>query len=252
MEAIRAGFGDACNIRRLILVLLTSGKCTWILMELWMLNGFLFLGTLGLLRIMGGQYWLACFFIRVLWLYPVYLILFMLNSSRYTRLVQYLNERTRQTPGSDRRTGKSVEEKIYRMLWISIGLVQVNLIYFMPLIGQWLSFLLSCFIYAFYSFEYCFTTRLPSTAAQIKYIERNYVYFMAFGFPLTLLTFFVQDVLVAMALFWLLFPLNLILSFFATPRQHSPRLPASLPIFHTINYMHLHLLQQIHNKLLQT
>lgn len=280
MDAFLGGLRDAFDVRRLLLLLLTHSHISMLLFKSYLLNGCLFLGSLLLSNYLAQhQLWLASFLLYVLWIYPVYLLLFTLNAKYYSQITQHLihlqhtrHSHTQHEPILKDYRVFSVEEEIYRVLWMTIALAEINTIYYLPYIGMPLSFLLSVYTYALYTFEYFLNSPLSpllasntagsdqsppnkiiGTDAKLAYIQHHYIYFFAFGLPLTALTFFFTNVLLGMALFWLLFPLYLILAFFSRPVKHcsltdqnpTTWLPTDVRVFWVIDAVNLYILRML-------
>ncbi|KAJ1332654.1 hypothetical protein BSLG_008283 [Batrachochytrium salamandrivorans] len=76
---------------------------------------------------------------------------------------------------------KNVVSDAYRGLLVFNFIVQVSLIYQLPLVGPVASFILSNFIFAFFAFEYKWINRKWSLSQQVDFFELHWAYFSGFG-----------------------------------------------------------------------
>jgi etoposide-induced 2.4 mRNA len=74
-----------------------------------------------------------------------------------------------------------VSDEIYRSILFLSYLVITALVYFVPKVGAFVSFILMCWIYAYYSFEYGWIHKGWTVDQRIAYFERHWAYFLGFG-----------------------------------------------------------------------
>ncbi|KAI8067454.1 etoposide-induced protein 2.4-domain-containing protein [Gongronella butleri] len=105
----------------------------------------------------------------------------------------------------------------------------VTLVRCIPWIGTPASLLLNCVIMGYYCFEYKWIDLGWTQAHRMAFVERHWAYFLGFGLPATLLTFFLTT-LHAGAVFALVYPSFVILACVSTMKPYdSSRLP-HLPV----------------------
>ncbi|KAI8051193.1 etoposide-induced protein 2.4-domain-containing protein [Syncephalis plumigaleata] len=183
---------------------------------------------------------------QILWVYPIYCLSFFLNSTWYQKVADHaycLREgKSVNTQISFDRLVNRITDEVYRTLLFFNYLVFVSLIYTLPLIGPFASFIYTCWIAAFYSFEYDWINRGWTMDQRMDYFEAHWAYFAGFGFPCTIVTFFFPQ-FVSSGVFALLFPVYVIMSNIAkpVPRRRtrtislSPWMPYRWPVFSIAN-----------------
>ncbi|KAJ1499362.1 Etoposide induced 2.4 mRNA [Coelomomyces lativittatus] len=181
-----------------------------------------------------------------LWVYPIYLLSFTLNSVWYQDIAERVHT-LHPTKGSSSALGSkpyastsrklnlayTLADELYRYLFCFIYLVYATWIYWVPYVGPGGSFVLTCGLYAYSSFDYSWrNTRRPLHAC-IDVVHRHWAYFLGFGTPLTLATFFFPTV-PGSALFAVLFPWYIVLAHLAHPPSTStyPSIPMVQPILY--------------------
>merc|ERR1719478_1629390 len=122
-----------------------------------------------------------------------------------------------------------IMEELYRLLLVLVLLAAVAGFGVVPYVGTPMAIVLSCFIYAFYSFEYKWALEGVPLTERMEQLETNWVFLLGFGLPFTLATysfsFFVSG-----GLYALLFPVNILLATITTPAPHRGW-PRSIPLF---------------------
>ncbi|KAI8889917.1 EI24-domain-containing protein [Backusella circina FSU 941] len=134
------------------------------------------------------------------------------------------------------------------MLYVTCGIF-ASLLYKVPYIGILLSFLMNCAIYSYYCFEYKWVYMGWNIEKRLSYMEKHWSYFIGFGVPGTLLTFF-PSFLRSCAVFNLIYPSFIIMSMMAIPKTTTPysqtlssgassewSLPNRIPLFYVIRKM---------------
>ena len=94
----------------------------------------------------------------VVWVYPVYALSFLLNAIWYQDIADqaFLTRGHKQhTPTlSFQRWIAAMSEELYRLLLVTLFLVQLSLVSLLPVVGPPLATLHICWLYSLYSFEY--------------------------------------------------------------------------------------------------
>ena len=93
----------------------------------------------------------------------------------------------------------------YRWILLLLVLVQSTLSYRIPYVGPLLSFIQYAWIASYSSFEFSWQHMGYSLEKRIEMLERHWVYHLAFGSPVTLMSFFFPQA-VNQGVFALFFP----------------------------------------------
>jgi etoposide-induced 2.4 mRNA len=160
---------------------------------------------------------------EVLWIYPMYIISFILNTLWYSDIAEqaYLvrGGKTPQRAFTLDRWVNAMAEEVYRLIMTLLFLVQRFVVAQIPYVGTFLGTVHWCWIYSLYSFEYKWVLEGWNLKQRLKYFERRWAYFIGFGLPPSILTLmfpqFVSDGFVAF-----LFPLFIVLAVVARPVAH--------------------------------
>ncbi|TPX58496.1 hypothetical protein PhCBS80983_g03074 [Powellomyces hirtus] len=176
----------------------------------------------------------------ILWVYPIYVLSFILNAIWYQRIADRSYRvqvgKPVSTPFTYERLVKTLTDEAYRGLLLFNFLIQSLAIYFLPYAGPPLSFICFCWTASFYSFEYRWANKGWSLQQRVDHFESHWAYYIGFGLPVTALTFFFPQ-FISQGLFALLFPMYIIMSNRAhpIPKQgqniKSRFVPQRLPIF---------------------
>ncbi|RKP38992.1 etoposide-induced protein 2.4-domain-containing protein, partial [Dimargaris cristalligena] len=245
-----AGVKDASAWPTSLIVVYGSKTIQQRVLKCVFLNGILFLGSIlfyqvvllrlnwYLLHILA---YTIAFAYNAFWLYPVYCLSFLLNAIWYQEIADRVysmrgGEPTHQ-PITYSGLLQSIASEIYRILLFFTYVVWASLIYLIPWVGPVASFIYFCWIYAFYCFEYQWINKNWSFEKRLDYLEGHWAYFLGFGLPCTLCTFFSTQ-FVSAGVFAFLFPMYIIMANIARPlpRRSDPTiqvrfLPDRLPIF---------------------
>ncbi|KAJ1975954.1 hypothetical protein H4R35_002909 [Dimargaris xerosporica] len=170
------------------------------------------------------------------WLYPVYCVSFLLNSVWYQEIADRVytmrgGEAVRHSITYSRML-QNLASEIYRILLFFTYIVWASAIYMIPYIGpMWIN-------------------RNWSIEKRLDYIEGRWAYFLGFGLPCTLITFFSSQFISA-GIFAFLFPMYIIMASIARPlpkrteSAHPSRLlPRRFPIFSLSKRINVFLLRQ--------
>jgi len=233
-----AGFRDACCLHRAYFFCRRSRrvlKKTW---QCFLLNGCIFLGSIVILQqvvipilqwILGAPSQgpagpshqgfsghLQNFIIAVCyvcWLYPLYIISFVLNCLWYNEIAVHafgtLDQKGSGSDGEPKSPGKAkvskaprsksssaldsvmlgISEQIYSVIMLSAFFVEVSAVSLIPYVGQVLKFILMSWLYAYYCFDYKWGLRRWSLEKRLFFFETNWAFFAGFGSPCVLATF---------------------------------------------------------------
>mmetsp|Transcript_22374 Transcript_22374/g.65050 ORF Transcript_22374/g.65050 Transcript_22374/m.65050 type:complete len:201 (-) Transcript_22374:43-645(-) len=136
----------------------------------------------------------ACFY--TLWLGPLWLLIYLAVS-----MPTYQTVRDAVMPGAARTTA---DEEIYRNLFFILLLVQKYSLPVIPFVGAPLGFFFSLLVASLYAFDYAWDRRDISVPHRHALVEKGWPYFLGFGTPVTILTFFLpvfQSLAVSAAVF---------------------------------------------------
>ncbi|KAI9217657.1 etoposide-induced protein 2.4-domain-containing protein [Blastocladiella britannica] len=162
----------------------------------------------------------------LLWVYPVFGLSFLLNSiwhqeiadeAQFIRRTQ-LKLTADVAPTTPQRTKlkQTIVDDLYRALMGVVFLSIAGVMWLIPFVGIPLAFAKTAWMYSMYSFEYKWIAEGWPLEARLKLIEKDWAYFLGFGFPTTLLTFFLPTV-ASNAIFAMLFPLYIVTATLTTP-----------------------------------
>lgn len=173
--------------------------------------------------------------LRVLWLWPVYGISFVFNLVWYSNFfalgLQVLQKTPmRPTTWDSETIGSRVADILVKLTLTLMLLVMATLFYFIPVIGPLIAFVLTCLLYAFYAFDYRWDANGWKLEQRLDHFHRNYSFFVGFGMPITILSFFMPFFL-SNGIFAFLFPLYSLLAIKVKPDTSKPLIMESLPIF---------------------
>ncbi|KAI8970116.1 etoposide-induced protein 2.4-domain-containing protein [Mycotypha africana] len=195
------------------------------------LNGVFFL---------GGQIFIETFypnhkFLGVSYLallgIPTHFILLTINGKFYSKVAEKAYQIQAQSVKSNPTAGPAAAAStatvssfastiLTIILYISLG-VSANLLAQVPRFGLLLSFLMNCFVMSYYCFEYQWIYKNWNIEKRLSYMESHWAYFLGFGLPGTVITFFLSF-LRSSAVFALIYPSFIIMSMLAAPVAPTP------------------------------
>ncbi|KAL6046054.1 Etoposide induced 2.4 mRNA [Balamuthia mandrillaris] len=219
----------------------------------------------GKIFVISVEYFLsACFW--MLWLLPVYLLSIVLNAHWYERIAnssyclyvyrrKYENKphgkerfsewrRKRKEKQDKKSFGALVGEALYRNLIFTAFFGLSFGCYLIPFVGAPVYFLSLCWLYSAYCFEYKWNYRAWGLTRKLKYFETRWLYFIGFGAPMTLISFFF-DYITSYALISLLFPVFIPIAMYGMPTEQPSwyRVPMSYYLDSSILYPVINLLK---------
>ncbi|KAI9014400.1 etoposide-induced protein 2.4-domain-containing protein [Phycomyces nitens] len=229
------------------------------MLKVFIVNGFIHLGGVVFLetfyntekhRLFGYSY-------ANLYGYPMYIILLILNGKFYGPVAEKAYKvqlsTTNKSGSSVAGNGfssavQSAAETIYMILFYIAAAVFAFFLYTIPHIGIPLSFVMNCAIMSYYCFEYKWSYLGWNMEQCLSYLERHWAFFLGFGVPGTILTFFLS-VIRSGVIFALIYPSYIIMATMATPQPTGSfgvsvesgdaarsewNLPNTLPIFYPV------------------
>jgi len=247
------GVRDAVTLSHFPRFFISSRVIRMRTLHCFMLNGVIFLGSiylfncaigpaLGVLRrlVQDEAAWATDFIgssfsilYKVLWIYPIYCISFVLNTVMYQEVAdEALSFNIGQRRSEAAPVLARVIDETFRVLLNLVYIVEINLLYYIPIVGPPLYFLHSCWLASIYCFEYRWVHLRWGSNARLDYFERHWLYFAGFGFPVSVVSF-VSPRFVDTGVFALLFPLCILTATTAEPRalKVAPACLRRLPIF---------------------
>ncbi|XP_024526006.1 protein EI24 homolog isoform X2 [Selaginella moellendorffii] len=272
-----AGCMDACRFDRAFLICRRSGVVRKKTGQCF-LNGLLVLGSVLVLQkaIIPALSWLLDFeahvddgsarpvpklqsfliaLYYVLWLYPIYVISFVINCIHSNEIAQHVFHEVKKTmnePTSRPSTGTSstaaafdsftrgIGENLYSVIVIGAFFAEAFVASFIPYVGQLLYFVLLSWLYAYYCFEYKWGLAQWSLERRLVFFETNWAFFSGFGSPCVLATFFFSP-LVSTGVTAILYPLFVLIATASDPEKSIARVKRDsslfprLPIFYLAN-----------------
>lgn len=190
-------------------------------------------------------------FYKVVLIYPIYCISFVLSALYYQDIADAafeLSKKKQQTSGTP--LNRLIDEA-FRMLLNLIFIIEMNLLFYIPYVGPVIYFIHSCWLASIYCFEYRWMYQRWGSAARLDYFERHWLYFVGFGFPLSLVTYLCPR-FVDYGVFALLFPIFILMSATAEPHElrKAPHCLRRLPVFVVVQWVSYFLLRLFEGRLL--
>jgi len=122
----------------------------------------------------------ACFY--TLWLAPIWLLIYLAVSMPIYQAV-----RDAAMPGDSTTTPAA---EVYRNLFFIILLAQKYSLPMVPLLGAPVGFFFSLLVASLYAFDHTWSKRQVPVSRRHTLVEQGWPYFLGFGTPVTLITFF--------------------------------------------------------------
>jgi len=247
-----SGVRDALMLHQCIFFLAKSEVIRFRTLQCFMLNGVIFLGSillfnfaidpaLGFLQrlvqedLAWGAGFISVIFpilYKVLWIYPIYCISFVLNTVMYqevadSALALALHKPLKVTPPLERLVNET-----FRVLLYFVYIVEMILLYYIPVVGPSIYFIHSCWLASIYCFEYRWAHQHWASSVRLEHFEQHWLYFAGFGFPVSFVSFLCPQFIDA-GVFALLFPLCILTATTAEPRalKRAPTTLQRLPLF---------------------
>jgi len=273
LKIFSLGFLDALKLHRCVLLLLQSSLLRYRTVQCFVLNGVIFLGSIILFthgvspflrfllsfaytreeRLVDAYFTGLSILYHILWIYPIYCLSFILNTVMYQDLADEAFSISRKcVSDKPRRTVtilRRVVDEMFRVVLNLLYIVWMHILYVLPIVGPSLYFIHFCWLASLYAFEYRWVSLKWNTNERLQYVEKHWIYFFGFGFPVSLLCFF-SPRFVDTGIFAMLFPLFIFTSTMAQPRkaaQNSWVIPTRIPIFtvaHTISCFVLRIVER--------
>jgi len=247
-----AGVRDALTLHECVFFLARSETIRFRTLQCFMLNGVIFLGSiilfnwvidpaLAMLRhlVKEDEVWATEFvgaslsaLYKVLWIYPIYCISFVLNTVMYQEVADSALALRQSKPWKAMPPLERLINEAFRVLLNLVYIIEMDLIYYLPVVGPALYFVHSCWLASIYCFEYRWVHLRWTSNARLEYFERHWLYFAGFGFPVSCVSFLCPRFIDA-GVFALLFPLSILTAIVAEPRalRLAPRHLRRLPVF---------------------
>jgi len=247
-----AGVCDAVTLDQCVFFLARSEVIRFRTLQCFMLNGVIFLGSillfnwavdpvLSMMRrlVQDDEAWTTEFVVasfsvlyKVLWIYPIYCISFILNTVMYQEVADSALALLQHKPPRPSPPLERLINEAFRMLVNFVYIIETNLLYYVPVCGPALYFVHSCWLASVYCFEYRWVHQRWTSAARLDYFERHWLYFAGFGFPVSFVSFLCPRFIDA-GVFALLFPIFVLTASRAEPRELRkwPAPVQRLPVF---------------------
>ena len=230
--------------------LVKSSTLRWLIMKCFVLNGVLFIGSVlvwdhvvkRLLQylvvdknVLHFTEYLSKFLYYLFWVWPIYAVSFLLSSLWYQDIAKHLSKLVRsdvKSHGPQPSLSTVIGRELYRTILFSIYLIQSSMLYYLnPLgLGRPMSFVFASWLYSFYCFEYVWIRMGWSLERRLKFFEERWAYFLGFGLPCTLITFWFPQ-MIGSGLFALVFPVFEIACFTVVPQPINISDSIRLPVF---------------------
>ncbi|KAI9310883.1 etoposide-induced protein 2.4-domain-containing protein [Dichotomocladium elegans] len=186
----------------------------------------------------------------------MYISLLVINGRFFTPIAEkafqvQAKNNPRSTSGSTNIVQSMASTVYTTIFYVNCGVFGVLLRAFVPQIGTFLAFMMNCIVMSYYSFEYKWLYMGWTLEQRLAYVEEHWAYFLGFGTPLTILTFFLST-LHSGAIFGIIYPSFIIMAMMAAPKPTSSygqplasgksgfwevALPNRVPIFYCVRKM---------------
>jgi len=245
-EAAFAGLRDAFKIHRAVVFFTESKRIQDLAIQCFKLNGAIFLSSVLFLNwilqpilahIISAQVpedgfleTLFTWMLRLLWVFPIYCISFILSGVWYQDIADetFLRNKEGKVEGRQaneasfqKRFIRMLSEELYRTVVVSIFLLQCTACSFIPLIGQVLSTAMMTLLCSLYSFEYKWSLEGWPLEAKLTFFELNWAYMAGFGLPAALVNWYFPQ-FVNYGIYALVFPIFIMMAIIANPPDNSP------------------------------
>lgn len=266
-SAILLGMLDAVHLVRAVSPLVRSPAILLAVVKCIATNAALILGSecllwrglLPLTRMLGeylhghdldDSWWLVRwveFGVRVLfyvaWLAPIWGLVWATNLSAFSEVADKAFDLTEQTRAPLSVT-QLAQQETFRGIFFAVVLAQKYAVQVVPWVGAPVAAAFSTLLCALYSFEYTWGMQGVPVVKRLRFVEENWAYFVGFGTPTVLLTFF-WPLFVSLALYAMVLPFCIVLattSNDSADRVHQrskdagvPRLPIFTPTFKLVH-----------------
>ncbi|KAK9875780.1 hypothetical protein WA026_009572 [Henosepilachna vigintioctopunctata] len=154
-----------------------------------------------------------------IWVVPLFVISRAVNNLWFQDIADSAYIQRRGRPLSWQSVSLWIADTIFSITVQTLFLIQAMLISYIPYygIGYLLSLIHMCLLYSLYAFEYKWFNMRWELHRRLAYIERNWPYFIGFGFPLAVITQMLNSWMLSGGIFSLLFPFFIISGTEANP-----------------------------------
>ncbi|KAI9363645.1 etoposide-induced protein 2.4-domain-containing protein [Pilaira anomala] len=240
------GLEHASNWPKTFILFYTSSSIQKAILTIFLINGVFFLGGLVFLETMYPTW-------APILGYPTYIALLVV-SGKFLDIVALKSYQIQAKQQKQKSTPSVVESMastiLIIILYINAGIF-AGLLYKLPFVGLISSFLMNCIISSYYCFEYQWIYKGWNLEKRLSFMENHWAYFLGFGFPATVITFF-MSFLRSGAVFSIIYPFFIIMSMMAVPKATTPysqtlasgakaqsewTLPNRIPFFYPVRKM---------------
>ncbi|KAI9482777.1 MAG: etoposide-induced protein 2.4-domain-containing protein [Benjaminiella poitrasii] len=253
------GLESASNWPKTFILFYSSSSIQKAMLTTFLLNGVLFLGGQVFLEtIYPDSKIFGCHYVHLIG-YPMYFTLLGINGRFYGKVAEKSYQiQAQQQAKQQQQSGPSAAPNtatvsslastiLTVILYINCGLF-ANFISKLPIVGRFLCFWMNCMIMSYYAFEYQWVYKGWNIERRLSYMESHWAYFLGFGFPATMITFFLSF-LRSGAMFALIYPFFIIMAMLSVPKGANPynqtmasgekahnelTLPNKIPLFYPV------------------
>uniref|UniRef100_A0A0E0KQU4 Uncharacterized protein n=1 Tax=Oryza punctata TaxID=4537 RepID=A0A0E0KQU4_ORYPU len=209
-----AGFLQAARLHRVVSFCASSRPLSVRIAQCFLLNGFIFLGSLLTLKsvVIPILLWILpedCSQLQGQLLCDRTVAVATYSFLRYNDIAKHaldvvkrksldatkaldahtISESTERPEGFDE-VAIGIGEQVYSILLLTIFFIEVSVIGYIPYFGKPMNFLLLSLMYAYYCFEYKWNFFAVSLNERLDFFESNWAFFAGFGSPCVLPIFF--------------------------------------------------------------
>lgn len=144
--------------------------------------------------------------VNIIWYLPIVLITNIINLNLYSEIVLFYKSKTVNNIDEEI---KYFASKVFHQLCFLFINFSIQIIYYLPYIGNFLYIVLLSFFYSFYCYDYELSIYNIDYGNKIDYYEQNWAYYLGKGIPFALILC-LGNTLESFLLISFLFPLLLI------------------------------------------
>eukprot|EP01127_Copromyxa_protea_P018609 TRINITY_DN5891_c0_g1_i1.p1 TRINITY_DN5891_c0_g1~~TRINITY_DN5891_c0_g1_i1.p1 ORF type:complete len:297 (-),score=29.52 TRINITY_DN5891_c0_g1_i1:129-995(-) len=174
----------------------------------------------------------------------MYVILLLLNGGYYLQIAEAMEKKINRSAGSPEVSSAGISIATADVVWENLLLlifmvVTLNVVTIIPFFGTPLYFIYSCWGSSYYCFNYKWALLAPKWGSgnKIHYFESNWLYFIGFGTPMTILLY-PWSTFVGLGIYAVLYPVFVAMAQISSPKKvTSPYLPQRIGIFQEARWL---------------
>jgi len=147
--------------------------------------------------------------VNIFWYFPIFIITQLSNLHFYSKIIYYYSEKNNNRSFDIKYISQTF---FYQLCYIFINF-SINLIYYIPHVGNFLYLLSVTFFYSFYCYDYKYNIYKIDYNSKIYFYEKNWAYFLGNGLPFGIILL-IFNTMEAYVLISCILPIMIINSFY--------------------------------------